>query len=121
MFDDQIVEVVYNDYVMVTLKGIEDVYNILDSVTEDKKIAKLLIIGKGTQITEEARLGIIEANKLRKDMIHAEAIVVNSIAQKISANLYMKFIHQEYPIQCFTDIEKAIAWLSKHISKSLTA
>jgi hypothetical protein len=113
MFDEHVVEIVFNDYIKVTLKGVTEVYEILDKVTEGKKVSKLLIIGKGTEITNAARLGIIEENKKRKGSIISEAIVVNSVAQRVSTNFYMHFIQKVYPTQCFTDVEKARNWIAR--------
>lgn len=115
MFDEYIVEVQYNDNVLVAKKDVASIYELLDAVTEDRKYAKLLIIGHNTIITEDARIEVINENKRRKDSILAEAIIVKSIGQKILTNIYIKFINIHYPTQCFYVQDKALIWLSKHI------
>lgn len=118
MFDEYIVEIQYNDNVIVSKKDVAQLYELLDSVTEDRTYAKLLIIGDNTIITEEARLEVINENKKRKDSILAEAIVVKSLGQRIKTNIYIKFISLYYPTQCFDVQDKAHVWLLKHIKQS---
>ncbi len=65
------------------------------------------------EITNAARLYIIEENKKRKALIIAEAVVVNSFAQKLSANFYIFFIQKIYPIHFFVNKTLAIQWLNK--------
>jgi len=118
MFDEYIVEIQYNDNVIVSKKDVAQLYELLDTVTEDRTYAKLLIIGNNTIITEEARLEVINENKKRKDSILAEAIVVKSLGQRIKTNIYIKFISLYYPTQCFDVQDKAHGWLLKHIKQS---
>ena len=111
MFGNELVEVEYNDNVKVTVKELNQVYKLYDEVTGTNKVLKLLIIGKGTKITVAARQYIIEENIKRNESIIAEAIVVNSIAQKVSSNIYIRFIGKIYPTRFFTDVEDASEWL----------
>jgi hypothetical protein len=120
MFDEYIVEIQYNDNVIVSKKDVAQLYELLDAVTEDRSYAKLLIIGNNTVITEEARVEVTNENKKRKDSILAEAIVVKSLGQRIKTNIYIKFISLYYPTQCFDIQEKAHGWLLKHIKQSRT-
>ena len=64
MFDEYIVEIQYNDNVIVSKKDVAGIYELLDAVTEDRKYAKLLIIGKNTIITEDARVEVVNQNEL---------------------------------------------------------
>lgn len=114
MFDEHIVEVQYNDDVVVSKKDVSQLYELLDAVTENRPYAKLLIIGSNTIITEDARTEVINANKIRKDSVLAEAIVVRTLAQRIKTNIYMKFVSAYYPTQCFDSQEKAVHWLAKY-------
>ena len=120
MFDEYIVEIQYNDNVIVSKKDVGQLYELLDAVTEDRAYAKLLIIGENTIITEEARLEVIRENKKRKDSILAEAIVVKTLGQRIKTNIYIKFISLYYPTQCFDIQDKAHGWLLKHVKQSRT-
>ena len=120
MFDDYIVEIHYNDNIVVSKKDVAQLYELLDAVTEDRSYAKLLIIGHNTIITKEARIEVINENKKRKDSTLAEAIVVKSLGQRVKANIYIKFISLYYPTQCFDIQDKAYGWLSKHVKQSKT-
>lgn len=111
MFGNELVEVVYNDNVDVTVKELDQAYKLYDEVTGTNKVLKLLIIGKGTRITVQARQHIINENIKRNPFIIAEAIVVNSVAQKVSCNIYIRFISKIYPTRFFTDVEDASEWL----------
>lgn len=115
MFDEHIVEIQYNDNVVVSRKDVFELYELLDSVTDNRKHAKLLIVGKDTKLTEEAKNVIISENEKRKDFILAEAIIVHTLGQRIITNLYIKFVSSFYPTQCFDQQEKALNWLSQFI------
>ncbi len=109
--EDQILEISFLDDVLVYKGKVQTIYETIDLMTQGQRLHKLIIIGKQTQITKEARFLIVENNAVRKQNIIAEAIIVHSFYQKLSANFYIYFIHHYYPIQFFTDIEKGKDWL----------
>jgi len=45
----------------------------------------------------------------------ADAFVLTSVAQKILAKLYIRFVPPERPTQFFTDKEKAIKWIEDYM------
>ena len=45
----------------------------------------------------------------------ADAFVLTSVAQKILAKLYIRFVPPERPTQFFTDKEKAMKWIEDYI------
>lgn len=111
--DDNIIEIVYQDKTLIDLDSAKLIFNEFDKLTEGKRIKKLMIIGQSTNLTEEARHFIIAENNKRKSQIIAEAIVVNSFFQKLSANFYILYLRNIYPTHFFTSKESAQEWLKK--------
>ncbi|MDI1233207.1 MAG: hypothetical protein PSX81_02870 [bacterium] len=114
MLNKRTVEIEFLDEIVVETNGVREAYRILDTFTNKERLKKLVIIGKLTEITKDARLLIVEENKQRQEKIIAEAILVNSFAQKLSANFYILFLKNIYPIQFFTDRLKAELWLMEY-------
>ncbi|MCB9225153.1 MAG: hypothetical protein R2780_01145 [Crocinitomicaceae bacterium] len=54
-----------------------------------------------------------EVKKAIADVEHKikEAILVNSLGNRILGNIYLKIINRRYPSKIFTDREAAIQWL----------
>ena len=111
MINKRTMELEFIDNVTVERGGVKEVYKVLDEFTAGQRLKKLLVLGEHTEISKEARFMMVEENNLRKSKIIAEAIVVHSFAQKLSANFYRMLLKNIYPIQFFTDREKAEKWL----------
>lgn len=114
MIDERTVEIVFVDNETVDVKGVLEIYKLLDEFTAGKRLKKLLIIGKHVEISKEARALIVEENHKRKDNIIAEAVVVNSFAQKLSANFYIMFLRKIYPTHFCISGEEAMEWLKQY-------
>lgn len=111
MIDPEIVEIRYKPKVDVS---VEDMREILDSIydfTGNKPLKRLIVITDGSSLQIKARLLLQEENKMRKEYIIAEAVLVNSLAQKMITNFYLKFIKDSFPSKFFTDYNKAVDWL----------
>lgn len=109
--DNSIVIVAFKDNVTIDLDQIKDTYAKLFEITGDDIHKKLIITGKNTQITKEARLyGMNESKRISKK-VDAEAIVVHSLYQKMVINFYNRFIENNLLVKSFTDVEKAKDWL----------
>ncbi len=112
MIDDDTVEIVFQDDVLIELEDIKKTYRELHEFTGNRRLKKLVITGRKTEITKDARLyGHNESVKI-KDRVIAEAIVVHLLYQKMIINFYIKFIKDSYPTRFFTDVEKAREWLN---------
>lgn len=112
MLDDQIVEVRYKDAVNVNFDDMRELLDELYRVTANRRLKRLIVISKNSSLDLKARLLLQEENKDRKDKIIAEAVLVNSLAQKMTTNFYLKFIKDIYPSRFFTDYQKALEWLN---------
>lgn len=111
MIDPEILEIRYKPKVDVS---VEDMREILDSIydfTGKKPLKRLIVITDGSSLQLKARLLLQEENKMRKEYIIAEAVLVNSLAQKMITNFYLKFIKDSFPSKFFTDYNKAVEWL----------
>lgn len=113
MLDSTTVEVVYRNNTVIKNEDIDGIYKAFDTFTENKRLKKLIVIGENVDISTETRFLIIKENTKRKENIIAEAVVVNSIAQKLKVNFYIMFLKKIYPTQFFTKTESAIEWLQQ--------
>jgi hypothetical protein len=114
MLDDQTVEIRYKDMVNVSFEDMRELLDELYRITSNRKLKRLIVISKNSSLDLKARLLLQEENKDRKDKIIAEAVLVNSLAQKMTTNFYLKFIKDIYPSKFFTDYQKAIEWLKNY-------
>lgn len=112
MIDDDTIEIIYHDHSKIDLEAIKAAFAKYDAFTT-KRLKKLTIAGEHTEITAEARKYGHEQSKARRKFIIAEALVVNSLPQKMVANFYSAFIKDLYPIKYFTDAESAKQWLDE--------
>lgn len=111
MLDENTLEIVFKDNVRIELDDLKQSYVALNEYTGGRKLKKLVITGKQTEISKEARLYGHEQSLRIKDSVIAEAIVVHSLYQKMVINLYTRFIKDSYPTKYFTDFGKAKEWL----------
>lgn len=106
-------ELFFNDNITITLDAIIKVDKYCKQFTEGRRLKRLVVSGRNSHITREARIYGQETSEGNKAFIAAEAVVVYSFPQKMVANFYFAFLKGLYPTQFFTDIEKAREWLSK--------
>lgn len=115
----KLVQVQYKDNIDIDLTDAVEDYRIYDEFTEGKPVKKLILSGKYTIITSEARTYIQSENKKRSDKIIAEAIVIHSLAQRIFANMYFGIIHRSYPLKVFNSKDDALMWLDNIPTKKM--
>ncbi len=111
IYDENTVEVRYSENVHVELEDIKKILSDLYETTQNKRMKRLIVISKNAKMELSARVHLQEENKSKKETIIAEAIVVNSLTQKMTTNFYLQFIKDDYPSRFFTDINKAKDWL----------
>ena len=73
MLDDQTVEIVFPDDIIFDLEGIQLSYKETLAFTGGKKFKRLVICGKRTDITKEARQYGLQENERLTDTVTAEA------------------------------------------------
>ncbi len=111
MIDDETVEILYKDAVTVTREDMEELLGHLYYFTDGKRLKRLVVCTRNSSLEMTARHLLQEENKVRKDTIIAEAVVVTSLSQKMMTNFYLKFIQNVFPSKFFTDEQKAREWL----------
>jgi hypothetical protein len=97
------------------VEQIKEVVEATGKLTGGKKCAQLTIAGKYSSVTRETRdfIATDEAVKYTS----AEAYVIQSLAQRILGNFYLKFYTPKVPTRVFTDVEKAEEWLKKMVQE----
>ena len=101
----------YLEKVHIELSDMEAILNDIKVFTALKPCKRLIIISKNSTITREARSALQEENHRDRKYIIAEAVLVNSLAQKMATNFYLNFIKDDFPSKFFTDVNKAKEWL----------
>lgn len=111
LINDDTVEIVMRDNFKFDLEKLKLCYSETHAFTKGRRLKRLVICGKFTDIDREARLFGHEESVRIKDQVVAEALVITGFTQKIIANFYLKFIKDIYPTRVFTDVELAKSWL----------
>jgi hypothetical protein len=112
MLNNDTVEVVFRDDMVFDVEGIQAAYKEYDEFTGGKRLKRLVIAGKKSEMSKEARKFGESENERRKSNCIAEAMVVYTFVQKMCTNFYLKYMHEIYPAKSFTDIEEAREWLN---------
>ncbi|MCA6435584.1 MAG: hypothetical protein IM600_10915 [Bacteroidetes bacterium] len=97
----------------IDVMDIKEMLSLIDLFNLESKSKLLSIAGAFSELTSEAQkfMRTEEANVNRHI---AEAIVVNSLAQRIIGNMYLKIASQNRPSKLFTVATKAIEWLKAY-------
>lgn len=108
---DNIVEINIKPDLMITKENAEEMVQAMGIIGNGKKHPVLIVAGDYTLPESDARpyIASYEANKYTL----ANAFVINSMAQKLVGNVYLKIDRPVTPTKIFTDKTEAIKWLSK--------
>lgn len=99
----------FKNNVTLQKEDIEVVVNNYDEITQGELWRVLLIFPKDTDVSSEAR----DYAESREKPAKAEALVIESLGQRILFRFYSKFRSVKYPIKEFSNREAALAWLKK--------
>lgn len=110
---DNVLELICDDDTIYDVTIIKQVAVETGKLTGGKKCMQLTIAGKYSTISKEGRE--YAATEEAVEFTIAEAYVIQSLAQRILGNFYLKFNKPKVPTRLFTDKDKAEKWL-----KSLT-
>lgn len=91
------------------------VVKVTGEMTNGTKCGNLIIAGKYSSVTSEARDFIATDEAIKYTL--AEVYVIQSLAQRILGNFYLKFYKPRVPTKIFTDIQKAEKWLSHQLKR----
>ena len=78
-------------------------------ITKGNRYAALIDACVAVQVTPEAR--VYGADKERQENLIAQAIIVNSLANRLMGNFIIKFNKPKAPTKLFADYESALEWL----------
>ena len=112
--EDGIVQLNCGDEVVYEIPMIKENLDCIRKIGNGKKMPVLNIGGKLTNVSTEAREFVASA-VYSKDFVAAEAYVVNSITQRITANFYLKVNKPKVPTAFFNDEKSAVKWLRKFL------
>ena len=112
--EDGIIQLNCNDDVVYEIPQIKENLDCIRKIGKGKKLPVLNISGKYTSASKDAREFTARA-EFSIDCISAEAFVVNSVAQKIMANFYLRINKPKVPTAFFNNEKDAIIWLKKYI------
>jgi hypothetical protein len=110
------IEIIYRDNVRIDLEGIKKAYSEISEVGGQKRLKKLVVLGRNTVFTKEACEFIVADNMKRKQYTRAEAFVVNSISQLMATSFYFLYLRDNFPNQFFLELERAKAWLREPVN-----
>lgn len=110
--EEDLVEIRYFDDVTIKLEDVIEDFKVYDEFTKGKRVKKLVIAGKHSEMTAKARSYAQRENGMRSDRIIAEAIVIHSLGQRMVANFYFRIMRKKYPVRVFNNIAAARKWLS---------
>lgn len=112
MLNPETVRIQYLDNVIIGTEDVKKDYEIYDELTEKKRVKKLVVSGRFTNLTTEARKYVQSENSDRSGLIVAEALVMGSLPQRLAANAYFTIIKKVYPVKIFSSEKSAISWLN---------
>ncbi len=111
--DDGILELYTSDEHEYTIDCTKENVKAFGELSGGKKVPVLIIGGAFTSVTPEAREFMASEESL--EYSKAEAFLVNTLAQKILIQFYIKFNRPLVPTRIFTEKEKAIEWLKTFV------
>ena len=110
---DGIVQVDINSGEEMDVKHIKRGVGFLKEISDGKKFPLLFVVGEFSLPSAKARL--YEASEESNPYASAEAYVINSLAQKLVGNFYLKTNKPFRPTKFFRSIEEATEWLKEFL------
>jgi hypothetical protein len=110
-----IVEAQCSDNFTYEIEHIKENLECLKSLAENGRLLMLNCLEPYTQLSAEARFFIAKGSHI--NIIKAEAFVIQSFAQKLIANFFIKVDKPKVPMNFFLKKEEAEKWLLKFNEK----
>ncbi|OFY92897.1 MAG: hypothetical protein A3K10_15940 [Bacteroidetes bacterium RIFCSPLOWO2_12_FULL_31_6] len=118
LYDNRIVKIKFKDGVDFQLDDAiianQTMFDIVDGNHFLSLVDTLNVRG---QISNDAMKHFAK-DPLTKGVRIAEAIVVDSLHNRILANFYLKFVKSHNPVKVFNNMDKAIVWLLEMYQKN---
>ncbi|MBI2279955.1 MAG: hypothetical protein HYU68_04600 [Bacteroidetes bacterium] len=120
LYDNRIVKIRFKDGVDFQLNDAIIANQTMFNIAEGKPFLSLVdTIDVRGQMSNEAMKHFAK-DPLTKGVRVAEAIVVDSLHNRILANFYIKFVKSHNPVKVFNNMDKAIAWLLETYKNTVT-
>lgn len=117
LYDNRIVKIRFKDMVDFNLEDAIEANRTMYDFAEGNPFLSLVdTINVRSQMSTQA-MAHFAKDPLTKGVRIAEAIVVDSLHNRILANFYIKFVKSHNPVKVFNNMDKAIAWLLDVYSK----
>jgi hypothetical protein len=108
---DNLVKITVNDNVHLEAEDVIEINRAKRALVKGTRHTVLLLSGKFTSISKEARE--ISAYKAVSENRIAKAIVINSLAQRIIGDFFIRRINSRESIKLFDKEEEAFLWLRR--------
>jgi len=113
ILDNQIIQIHLKSNQEIELPDALEIFAAMGELSEGKKFPVFIDAGDFVSIDEEVRS--FSANKVANIYTLADAIAVDSLAQKLLANFYIKNDQPAVPSKVFTNKHEALQWLKTFI------
>lgn len=111
LYDNSIVKIRFKDGVKFELEDAVEANQTMFDLAKGKPFLSLVdSVDVRGEISNEA-LEHFAKHPLTKGIRRAEAIVINSLHNRILANFYLKFSKSHNPVKVFSRMEPAVKWL----------
>ncbi|MCB9175135.1 MAG: hypothetical protein H6589_11055 [Flavobacteriales bacterium] len=114
LLEEGVINVRYKDDVEIEIEDVVELRKVTEEMTGGKCYVSVYEAGNHTIITKEARE--ISSNDEHIKNRKALAIVVQSLAQRIISNFFMKSNKDIHPIKVFSSKTKALIWAKSHLN-----
>ena len=110
LISDQIFYASYKPHSFNDVPEMEIVFNEYNKVAESGPLKVIVEFGELSSITKEAR------NYLKKHKVKAicEAIIINSLAQRLIMSFYIKVKSHNHPSKVFKSKKNALNWVNSY-------
>jgi hypothetical protein len=116
--EDGIIEIDCRNNYEYSVNDVKENWAIIKELAKGKKILVFNNMPEFTTASKETREFVAKGE--HKDFIAAEAFVIQSLAQKILGNFYLKINKPVVPAKIFTNKENAVQWLSTFKQKNIS-
>jgi hypothetical protein len=113
ILDNQIIQIHLKSNQEIELPDALEIFAAMGELSKGKKFPVFIDAGDFVSIDEEVRS--FSASKVANIYTLADAIAVDSLAQKLLANFYIKNDQPAVPSKVFTNKHEALQWLKTFI------
>ena len=113
--EDGIIRVFIKDNQEIEVEDLNEMSLTYKALMTTEKAPFLVVLGKFSSISNEARKILSEKSRSKIKLI--EALVINSLAQRIIVNVILMINRKSYPTKGFNSESDALLWLKSELKK----